>query len=139
MKFYRVHEPELHNLSIAHGLMVIFFSAGSGFLGFALDITKDVVMATGELSAEGRVMAGVVRPACFYIALGFYAAGVWAYFLRRGAIGRIKRESGDTDTFVSRCIKVWQQVRVGPQANAPSGSSITIRRSKENAAANPPG
>lgn len=122
MKFYRVHEPELHNLSTAHGLMVIFFSSGSAFLGFGLDITKDIVMATGDLSAEGRVMANIVRPACFYIAAGFYLAGLWAYMLRRGAIRRIKRESGDTDTLVSRCIKVWHQLGTNPRPAAPSGT-----------------
>ena len=122
MKFYRVHEPELHNLSVAHGLMVIFFSAGSAFLGFGLDVTKDIAMASGELSAEGKVMANVVRPACFYIALGFYLAGFWAYMLRRGAIIRIKRESGDNETVVTKCIKYWHAFRASPQSAAQSGS-----------------
>ena len=111
MKFYQVHEPELHNLSMAHGLMVIFFSAGSAFLGFGLDVAKDVAMATGELSAEAKVLSKTVQPACFYIAGGFFLAGLWAYVLRRGAIRRIKRESGDTETLAATCIKLWREMR----------------------------
>lgn len=68
MKFYRVHEPELHNLNMAHGLMVLFFSAGSAFLGFGLDVAKDVALTSGPLSAEGHLMAKLVQPTCFYMA-----------------------------------------------------------------------
>lgn len=119
MKFYRVHEPELQNLSMAHGLMVLFFSAGSAFLGFGLDVAKDIAMAT-DLTAEAKVMKDVVQPACFWIASGFYLAGLWAAWKRRGSIQRIKHESGEAEYFVDRCIKRWHQIRFNPLSNAAS-------------------
>lgn len=114
MKFYRVHAPELHNLNMAHGLMVLFFSAGSAFLGFGLDIAKDVAMTTGELSAEGKVMAEQVQPFCFWIAGGFFVAGIWASFKRRGSIQRIMQESGESNSFIDRAIRRWHQLRSNP-------------------------
>jgi hypothetical protein len=111
MKFYRVHEPELHNLTMAQGLMVLFFSAGSAFLGFGIDVAKDIAMTSGDLSAEGKVMSQVVQPACFYIATGFYIAGIWASFMRRSSIKRIKQESGESETMIDRFIFKWHQFR----------------------------
>jgi hypothetical protein len=122
MKFYRVHEPELQNLSMAHGLMVIFFSAGSAFLGFGLDVAKDIAMGANELTAEAKVLKEVVQPTCFWIAAGFYVAGLWAAWKRRASIQRIKRESGDEDFLLDRCIKRWHQLRSNPQSTAQSGN-----------------
>jgi hypothetical protein len=100
--------------------MVIFFSAGSAFLGFGLDVAKDIVLATGELSPEAKVLNKMVKPACFWIAGGLYLCGVWASFKRRGSIQRIKRESGEIDTLITKCIKVWHQFRASPPPAAQS-------------------
>jgi len=93
MRTYTVTESELWILSLANGLMTIFFSLGSGFVGIALDITKDVMLSP-ELAKTGEALAEIVRPACVILAVVFFACGLWAFMQRQSTIALIKKESG---------------------------------------------
>lgn len=97
MKCYVVTDSELKSLSLANGLMVVFFSLASALVGFGIDISKDLVL-TPDVSAGARAMAEMTRQACFMFAAGFALAGLWAYAWRRSALHLIKKESGDTAT-----------------------------------------
>jgi hypothetical protein len=96
MKCYVVTDSELKSISLANGLMVVFFSLASSCVGFAISIAKDVAMA-GELTPGAKMVLSIVQPGAYYAAAIFAVCGVWAYFWRLGAIAMIRRESGDLE------------------------------------------
>lgn len=94
MKCYVVTDSELNSLSLANGLMVVFFSLASAFAGFGVDISKDLLL-TPEATTDAKALADMARTVCFGFAAAFAGAGVWAYTWKRGSLRLIKKESGD--------------------------------------------
>lgn len=92
MRCFTVTNSELHQLSFANGLMTVFFSIGSAFLAFGLDITKDVILST-SVPGEAKTIVNLAQPLLYALGIAFYVAGVLTVIWRRSMLNVIKDES----------------------------------------------
>ena len=79
-----------------NGLIALFSSIASVFLGLGLDIDKDVII-TPDINPAVRTATDLIQNACIVLAMVFYIFAGWAYLSRQEHIALIKKESGYQD------------------------------------------
>lgn len=82
-------------LSVFNTLAIVFFSAGTGLLTFAIGLITDSIIE-GELTDYSRALVYVVTPLCLVLALLSYSVGIWALRGRSSELERIREESGQS-------------------------------------------
>jgi len=88
---YAVTKPEMENLSILNSLSALFFSIGTGLLGFAADSLRDWI------SANPTPAARVIVLACGALALLCYGIGVFMWRKRSSVLKDIISTQGTSN------------------------------------------
>ena len=95
VRVYPLQEGEMTTLSVFNTLAIVFFSAGTGLLTFAVGLITDSIIE-GRLTDSSRVLVYAVTPLCLVLALLSYCVAIWALRSRSSELDRIREESGQS-------------------------------------------
>lgn len=89
---YAVTASELKQIGLSNLLTSAFFGVGSGLLAFALDVDKDLYLASGTPN-DAATMAETVSTICWVVGLACWIISGLVLFWRRDIIKQIKEET----------------------------------------------
>jgi len=90
---YVIPETELSQISHLNTLAIVFFSAGTALLSFAIGIWVDASFQTPPLPATAEVLKSVLSPILCILGLLLYTCGGWQLWARRSMLNTIRDES----------------------------------------------
>ena len=92
MKSFAVHENDLEELSLINVFVVVFFSIGSAFLTWGIDIFIGLVGEEAKSPVE-QIMYTRALPVLIFLSLVFFCLGIRSIYSRRTRLRKIKEES----------------------------------------------
>ncbi len=78
VKIYPILETELRSISMLNTLVIISFSAGTGFLTYGIGLVTDGVMQE-SITETGHFLFNFVVPLCAIVCLLCYGVAYWAF------------------------------------------------------------
>ena len=94
MRCYQIFDTELKSLGLTTAIVTVCFSLGSVCVTTALNISRDIVLS-GQVNEGAKALDAAMKPASYFFAFVFFAAGLAALWWRHDLITTIKNQSGD--------------------------------------------
>jgi len=92
MRAYPLSELDLKDLARIGSEAAICFSLAGAAFGFAVNLVKDLSIATG-VSSEVAATWGTIRTVCFIASAGFALAGIYLFATGHRRVEDIKRQT----------------------------------------------